>query len=321
MSLVEKALKKLQESRETAALASHTARPRPAVERETRPLVAPEPAPRIAPEPTPRVAPVAEEARRVPAAKLAPNTNKVIVVNKGALRAVGLLPPEHQERQIADQYRQIKRPLVVAALNKGSDALRNAQFIMVSSALPGDGKTFTSINLSISISREKDIHVLLVDADVAKPHISQLLGVAQEPGLLDALHDPSIDIESLILPTDIPGLSVLPAGRRSETATELLASQRMETLVDALAKRDATRIVVIDSPPLLLTSESRALAQRVGQIVLVVRAGKTLQQDLLDALSHLEQGKSIGLVLNQSVNSTSGYYYGYGDAERLSVPS
>ena len=170
----------------------------------------------------------------MPAAKLAPNTNKVIVVNKGALRAVGLLPPEHQERQIADQYRQIKRPLIAAALHKGSDALRNAQFIMVSSALPGDGKTFTSINLSISISREKDLHVLLIDADVAKPHISQLLGVAQQPGLLDALHDPSIDIESLILPTDIPGLSVLPAGRRSETATELLASQRMETLVDTL---------------------------------------------------------------------------------------
>lgn len=303
MSLVEKALRKLQETRDTSASGVQALRPRPPVTSDTGPIAA------VHTNVT-RVtdAPHARPARQA--------TDKLVVVNRVALRAAGLLPPEHQERQLADQYRQIKRPLLAGALSQPEQGARSTRLIMVTSAMPGDGKTFTSINLSISMSREKDHNVLLIDADVAKPHISRLFGVENEPGLLDALVDPTVDIESLILPTDVPGLSILPAGRRSETATELLSSQRMEALVSALERNDPSRMVVIDSPPLLLTSESRVLAQWVAQIVVVVRAGRTLQQDLLDAVSHLPQGKSVGLVLNQAVSSSPGYYYGYGDAPR-----
>src|SRR5690606_20325175 len=103
--------------------------------------------------------------------------------------------------------------------------------IMMASALPGDGKTFTSINLALSMSRERDSSVVLVDADVAKPHISRIFGVDKEPGLLDALTDKSDDLESLILPTDVGGLSILPAGGHRDNAAELFASAAMRQLV------------------------------------------------------------------------------------------
>lgn len=247
------------------------------------------------------------DAHRVP--------RKTVHFDRPALRAAGLLPPEHQERQIADEYRQIKRPLVEALRKTGADAIGNANLIMVSSALPGDGKTFTSLNLAMSLARERDFNVLLVDADVAKPHISTLFGVDGEPGLLDALRNESMDVETLIVDTDLQGLSILPAGRRSETATELLASKRMRSVVDQLPGRGGQRIIVIDSPPLMLTSEARVLASTAGQVVLVVRSGKTPQQSLLEVLNYLDpERQAIGLVLNQSLTSAAGYYrYGYGD--------
>jgi protein-tyrosine kinase len=328
MSLVERALKKLQEQQRGLDASRVPSLHRVGRVEVTVPATA---APAESPDtidleavPSAAVPAVLEKLPAQPSAPSRlpkrPVSNKRIAVSVAALRSEGLLPPEHQERQIADQYRQVKRPLVAAALNRGEDAVANSHLIMVSSAAPGDGKTFTSINLAMSMSMEKDISVVLVDADVPKPHISRLFGVDREPGLLDALRDPAVDVETLILPTDIPNLSILPAGKWSETATELLSSRRMETLVCEMGRNDVQRICLIDSPPLLLTNESRALAQWVGQIVIVVRAGKTLQQDVQDALSHLPQGKAIGLVLNQSMTTTPGYYYGYGDAERLASP-
>jgi exopolysaccharide/PEP-CTERM locus tyrosine autokinase len=186
---------------------------------------------------------------------------------------------------------------------------------MMASAMPGEGKTFTSINLAFSMALERDVSVLLVDADVAKPHISKLFGLDSEPGLLDLLQDDSIAAESLILPTNVPRLSVLPAGRHSNEATELLASARMKEIMDEVARYDASRITLLDSPPLLLTTESQALAQIAGQIVVVVRAGITPQGVLQDALSYFAEDKSVSLILNQSVETAAAgyYYYGYGD--------
>ena len=251
-------------------------------------------------------------------APLPPNHNKMVRIDQVALRLAGLAPPEHQHRQIADQYRHVKRPLIGAATGRGVPKVDRGQLIMMASAMSGEGKTFTSINLALSMALEKDVHVLLVDADVAKPHISRILGVERELGLMDVLRDPALNIESVILPTDVSNLSVLPAGQRSETATELLASQRMEETVKYLASSDASRIVLIDSPPLLLTSESRALAQCVGQVVIVVRADITPQQAVLDAINKVGENKSISLVLNQAKVTTS-TYYGYGDASHVPV--
>ena len=288
MSLVEKALRKLQESAPTKTGRPHAE----AASKGSEPAVR-------------RPQPVAEP----------PVPERIVPVSIASLRAAGLLPPAGEERRLAQQYRQIKRPLIMNAMGRGTARLPNGHLIMVASAMPGEGKTFTTLNLALSMSMEKDVHVLLVDADVAKPHISALLGVADAPGLLDALRDQHLDVERLISPTDIPNLSILPAGTRSQQATELLASARMEEVMCSLGLGDERRIALFDSPPLLLTTESQALAQAAGQVVVVVRAGVTSQQTLLDGLSHLGQHPAVSLVLNQDslMTNAGSYYGGYGD--------
>ena len=295
MSLVETALKKLQASArdgKTADAASVVRAPAP--DRASAPAVAAKPAQPPAP------------LRRI--AQHAP-----IRVDRTHLRAAGLLAPEDQERQIADQFRQIKRPLIANASGRGSKKVPNGHLIMTASALPNEGKTFTSINLALSLAMEKDVTVLLVDADVSKRHISHIFGVDKEAGLLDALKDDTLDLESLIIPTDIPGLQLLPAGNRTSIATELLSSAHMDRTVARLGAHSPNRIVLLDSPPLLLTSESRALAAIVGQVVIVVNARTTPQQAVLDAVSHVPADKSVGFILNQcNVRTSEGYYYGDG---------
>lgn len=242
---------------------------------------------------------------------------RVISIDQDALRAVGLLAPKHQEREIGSQYRHIKRPLIAAALGRGQEPVANGRLVMVASALPAEGKTFTAINLAFSMAMEKDLHVVLVDGDVVKPQISRMFGVDAERGLLDAASDPAaIDLERLILPTDVPNLFLLPAGARSERATELLASERMVEAIKWLLRKDSRRVFLFDSPPLLLSTEAPALAEVAGQVVVVVRAEYTEHHVLMDALRRLPEGCSPALVLNQSTLRSRGYdYYGYGAAD------
>jgi len=295
MSLVELALKKMHE-----ATRGDTNAPAPAAPKRAVPIAA-------------EAAPKNSSHRRLESHEVAEPAVPVVNIDQNALRAAGLIPPEHQRREIADQFRHIKRPLVAAAIGRGAQKLERGQLIMTASAMPGEGKTFTSINLALSMALEKDVSILLVDADVAKPHISRALGVGDRPGLIDVLRDESLNVESLILPTSVPNLSILPAGQQAENATELLASHRMEQTMSYLAASNSARVVLIDSPPLLLTNESRALAHWVGQVVLVVRAELTPHQAVLDAIEHLGGDKSVNLVLNQSKVAETPYYYGYGD--------
>jgi exopolysaccharide/PEP-CTERM locus tyrosine autokinase len=238
--------------------------------------------------------------------------SRFIKIDLKRLRSAGFLPDETEERRFADQYRRIKRPILMQVQTLGAARTAGARVVMMASALPGDGKTFTSINLALSMARERDISILLMDADVAKPHVSRIFGIDQEPGLLDALADNAIDIESLVLPTDVPGLSMLSAGTHHEAATELLASARMDQVITRLTARDPRRILLLDSPPLLLSSESRALVQVAGQVVLVVRAGGTPRRAVQEAIAYVGEDKPLGLVLNQSEVALSEGYYGYG---------
>jgi protein-tyrosine kinase len=243
----------------------------------------------------------------------APATGPIIKIDQDALRAAGMLPPAHQEHELAQQYRRIKRPLINGALGRGMARLPQGNLLMITSAVPGEGKTFMSLNLAFSMRLEEDVTVLLVDGDVVNPRISQILGADKEPGLLDVVKDPALSADSLILPTDVPGLSFLPAGKQDPNATELLASSRMFEVVSKLGGQDPARIVLFDSAPLLVTTESQALAQFVGQILLVVRADHTPQRVVFDALQTLAEGKSVSLVLNQNLHRLhSGYYEQYG---------
>lgn len=301
MSFVEQALKKIQDAKSAETAASLKA---------------------VRKKPDPVIGRLVEDQSglAVDATRSEILSRRVIHVERSLLRSSGLLPPEHQERELAAQYRQIKRPLIAAAKGRSDEIVPNGRLIMIASAFPGEGKTFTSVNLAMSMALEKDLSVLLLDADLAKAHVSRLFGVESEPGLLDALRDESISVESLILPTDIPGLSILPAGTNSEHATELLASERMQEIASELSGGLANRVVLFDSPPLLLTSESRVLAQLVGQVALVVCADRTPQKAVLEAISHIGQNRLVRLILNQATQkSQNGYYYGYGsygDPER-----
>lgn len=240
-----------------------------------------------------------------------------ILVDPAQLRANGLLAPDAEQRLLAEQYRAIKRPLLRNAVLSLDPPTPRGNLIMVASARAGEGKTFTCVNLCLSIARERDWSVVLVDGDCSKPHLTRLFSAEREPGLTDLLRDPSLEFDSLVMPTDVPDLSLLPAGSRDPTASELLASKRMDDLCENLWADGAGRIIVFDSSPLLLTSEAPVLASQVGQVVVVVRANVTPQSAVLAALERLDDTKAIGCVLNQSWGTSSpgdGYgYYGYGD--------
>ena len=242
---------------------------------------------------------------------------QAIVIDQNALRAAGMLPPVHQEHEIAQQYRRIKRPLINNALGRGVPQLASGNLIMITSAVPGEGKTFMSLNLALSMRLEEDITVLLVDGDVVNPRLTQILGLESRPGLLDLVRDSALSPESTILPTELPGLCFLPAGRQEANATELVASARMHQVVSKLGSDDPARLVLFDSAPLLVTTESQALAHFAGQVVLVVHADQTPQHVVFDALETLAEDKPAFLVLNQTTrHSHSGYYYEYGSGAK-----
>jgi protein-tyrosine kinase len=233
-----------------------------------------------------------------------------LLIDLNSLRAAGYLPEVEMDRQFADQYRQIKHPLIKKALAVGATD-NDARVIMVTSAIAGDGKTFTSINLALSMARERDVNVLLIDADSPKPHVSKIFGVQGEPGLLDALVDDTVAVQSLVVPTDVRGLSILPAGTPAAGSTELLNSKRMRQIIKTLSQ-DPRRILLLDSAPLLVTTEGRALMSVVGQIVLVVRAGQTPTQAVQDAIALFGEHQSGGIVLNDAKIGVIDRYAGYG---------
>lgn len=234
-----------------------------------------------------------------------------LAIDNSVLRTEGYLPEVSKERQFADQFQRIKRPLIEKALS-GDDTGGEPRIIVVTSAVPGDGKTFTSINLALSMALERDISILLVDSDVAKHHITDMFGLRQRKGLLDTLTDESLDPEALVVPTSSRNLSILPAGTRVDGTAELISSNRMRQIVTALCARNPRRILLLDSPPLLITNEGRALVKIAGQVVLVVRAGETPRHAVQAALGMVDEKQAGGLILNQvKVGLTEGYY-GYG---------
>jgi len=240
-----------------------------------------------------------------------------VEIDLDALAAAGIVSPNAPRSQIADQFRVIKRPLISNAAGKGASVVVNGNLIMVTSALPGEGKSFTAINLAMSIATELDLTVLLVDADVGRPSVMNLLGLPAGPGLLDLVVDGSRELSEMLLKTNIKKLTILPSGTAHPRATELLASEAMTRLISDMATRYADRIIIFDSPPLLLTTESRVLASHMGQIVMVVQAEKTRQSAVLQALATIERCPVKLMLLNQARTQVSsgyedGYGYGYG---------
>jgi receptor protein-tyrosine kinase len=235
-----------------------------------------------------------------------------VELNLGRLKRMGAITPDAERSQTAEEFRLIKRPLIANAFGLGTPRVKNGNLIMVTSSLPGEGKTFTALNLAISMAMEMERTVLLVDADVARPRLMEYLGVRVDKGLLDVLRDPQVSMSDVMIQTSIPNLRLLPAGQTYKRATELLASASMTRLVEEMAKRYPDRIIVFDSPPLLSTSEASVLATHMGQIVMVVEAEKTSEEALREALRQIEACEVVGMVLNKAVAMPgTDYYYGY----------
>ena len=237
-----------------------------------------------------------------------------VEINLARLHQMGMVTQDGGRTAVAEDFRIIKRPLLRSARGEGdTPPLRHGNLIVVTSAMAGEGKTYCAVNLAMSIAMEMDITVLLVDADVARPSLLKVLGLPPEPGLMDMLLGDKTGLSDLILKTNVPTLSILPSGRSHKHATELLASRNMSRLLTEIAERYADRIVIFDSPPLLLTTEASVLAAQMGQILMVVEAETTTQHAVKEALRHIEHCPHVSLIYNKSKAFPGGEYYGYYD--------
>nr|CCF78690.1 Non-specific protein-tyrosine kinase [Rubrivivax gelatinosus S1] len=269
------------------------------------------------------------EARPAPERSEPAVTSRRVELDFDELNESGIVTPSAPRTVVADQFRVIKRPLIANAVGKGAATLKHGNLIMVTSAVAGEGKSFTSVNLAMSIAAELDHTVVLVDADVARPSVLRMLGLPPSAGLLDVLEGKA-ELSDVLLRTNVDKLTVLPSGTPHAKATELLASDAMERLLDEMATRYPDRIVIFDSPPLLLTTESRVLASHMGQIIVVVAAGRTQQSAVQQALDTIEACPVRLLVLNKARSESVGYGpgqgygygygYGYDQAQESAVP-
>lgn len=229
------------------------------------------------------------------------------------LHANGFIRLDDSHSRIAEEYRSIKRPLVTNAIGSRKRDIKNSNLILVTSSVPGEGKTFTSINLAFSIAAEMDKKVLLIDADVAKPSVSKVLGIKSKVGLIDFLETDTLSLSDIILQTEIPGLRIITAGKSHKLSTELLASDKMIALSKELSERYSDRIVIFDTPPLLATTQAEVLASQMGQVILVVAAEQTPQNFVLESTKKLQNCSDIVLgVLNKAQRNLNAGYYGYG---------
>ena len=255
-------------------------------------------------------APASSQTKKPSDTKEKVKRNNKITLDYKALSALGYAVPDTEYKQLAEEYRIIKRPVVMNAFGKGAAPIEHGNLISIASSLPSEGKTFTALNLGLSIASEMDATVLLIDGDVIKASLSRLLGVQTNRGLNDLLEDPDCSVNDVILDTQNPKLKIIPAGTRSSKSTELLASKAMEHLLTELAERYSDRIILFDSPPILATSEASVLNHLMGQVLLVVEAGNTPVDAVKDSLSRLDENKAIGLLLNKSRHSKVGNYFG-----------
>ena len=325
MSIIEQATRRLEELKRAGIEVPTWDAPAPKEEQQRRPLAEPPPV-MTKPSPQPRFNAGGE--LRAERALRPAGTNSLVQVGQRQSRSVevdmarlanaGYLVPGSPRSTLADEFRGIKQPVLKNARPDADAPIRLGNLIMVTSALPGEGKTFCALNLALSIASEVDSSVLLVDADVVRPAILERLGLTSAgqsyKGLLDLLTDPKLDLSEVILKTNVPKLSVLPAGTPRINSTELLASNSMEELLNDISSRYADRIVIFDAPPLLATTESKVLAARMGQILMVVAEGSTRRQDISQAFSAVQACPIVLSMLNRSSNSFDTQQYGYGDA-------
>jgi len=244
--------------------------------------------------------------------------SKFITIDVDKLNAKGFVSNSSDRRPINEEYRAIKRKVLDNAFGALSKSLTNPNIIMITSSRPGEGKTFTAINLALSIALEQDKTVLLVDADVLRPNVMRTLELRNQDGLIEFLLGEKSDISDIMCKTNIPNLRIIPAGRAHHLSTELLASEKMYQAVEEFANRYPDRVVIVDTPPLLGINETAILANLAGQAIVVTEENKSKLNDIKKAVGQLNPDMAIGFVVNKAQHSNSdgtGYGYYYSGAE------
>jgi protein-tyrosine kinase len=294
MSIVEKALQKAQLKTERQAARDAAAQVTP---------VAPDSGHPVHPDPAMR--------------KARPAGGGTVVLDFVQLRHDGRLAPETLSHRTEEEFRRIKWPLLNAIAHREGAGPADNNIVLVTSAIPGEGKTFNALNLALSIARDRDMEVLLVDGDVAQPSLTASLGLSGRPGITNLLRDTTLQLDDIVYATNIPQLEVVPAGVRHDNAAELLASARMAAVVEQLCARASPGVVIVDSPPVLAANEAQVMTRYAGQVLMVVRADSTEQRVLAEALTLIDRSRPVSAVLNRVEPSLvsryySHYYYGYG---------
>lgn len=311
MSTIEQAAKRLEQLRQSGVEVGAIPAAPPAGSDD---VPAPEPLPlRVARElESAGIAATAPRRERLPEAIVGRTVEPKlrVEIDMARLSANGYITPNAPRSRLAEEFRVIKRPLLMNARGKSAAPVVHANRIMITSALAGEGKTYVSVNLAMSLAMEFDTSVLLVDADASRPAVLDRLGLPPSKGLLDLLVDPALPLESVLLGTNIDRLTILPAGTQQTHATELLASDAMTRLVEQLSAGEPGRIVLFDTPPLLAASESRVLAAHMGQVVMVIAADDTPQTSVTDALASVENCPVVVTLLNKASPGDTGNYYG-----------
>jgi len=239
-------------------------------------------------------------------------TSPELVLDRGRLAGFGIAIPSAARSRTVEEFRLVKRNLVGAWSQ--SDLMadhRSSRLIMVTSARPGEGKTFTSLNLALAFASERSVKALLVDVDTQRSTVPEILGIGGEKGIVDVLAG-DLELPEVLIQTNIPNLMILPAGRGGPHVPELLSSREMSALLEELTQRLPDHYLIIDTPPCMASSDAAALAPLVGQIVFVVEANNTQQGEIEAALSTLSTCPRISLLLNKSDSLATEHFGSYG---------
>jgi protein-tyrosine kinase len=242
---------------------------------------------------------------------------RTVTLSPATLAANGIALPSAGFSRRVEEFRSIKRQVLAKTLRGTASPNGDLnRVVMVTSATPGDGKTFISINLALAIAFERDLDVVLIDADAHRQSLLSYLGISAETGWLDLLADDSVGLSDIMLRTNVPGLTVIPAGRTRAEIPELMASRKMGDFVNDLARRHPNRVIILDTLPCLVSTEPTILASIAGQALFVVAANETSKEEIETSLRLIEACPSVSLILNKGdpllIDQFAKYGYGYG---------
>jgi protein-tyrosine kinase len=238
-------------------------------------------------------------------------TGPHLTLDRGRLASFGISIPSSGRSRTVEEFRLVKRNLMTAWSSSDLMMDRASRLIMITSARPGEGKTFTAINLALAFASERDVKALLVDVDTQHPGLPRILGAPRHNGIVEVLAGKS-ELSEALIQTSLPNLMILPAGQGGPHVPELLSSREMGALLAELTQRLADRFIIIDTPPCMASSDAATLAPLVGQIVFVVEAHSTQQAEVEAALSILSACPRISLLLNKSDTLASEHFGSYG---------